>query len=77
MVHDDADPGPALLARTRRGVSVAADPAAIAAALRDLLQAKRTGGLAARFDLGHEAVADFHWDAISDRLAARLAAIAR
>lgn len=77
VVHDGADPAPALLARTRRGLSVAAEPAAIAAALQTLLQAKRTGGLAARFDLGHEAVADFHWDAISDRLAARLAAIAR
>lgn len=77
VVHDDADPAPALLARTRRGVSVPAEPAAIAAALRELLQAKREGGLAARFDLGHAAVADFHWDAITDRLAARLAGIAR
>ncbi|MDY0022386.1 glycosyltransferase [Arenimonas caeni] len=76
VVHDAADPAPALLARTRRGLAVPAEPAAIGAALQDLLRAKREGGLAARFDLGDEAVADFHWDAISDRLAARLAAIA-
>lgn len=77
VVHDPADPAPALLARTRRGLAVPAEAAAIAAALRELLAAKRDGGLAARFDLGLEAVADYHWDAISDRLAARLAAIAR
>ncbi|ODS64144.1 MAG: hypothetical protein ABS41_03825 [Arenimonas sp. SCN 70-307] len=76
VVHDPADPAPALLASARRGLAVPADAAAITAALRELLAAKRGAGLAARFDLGLEAVADYHWDAISDRLAARLAAIA-
>lgn len=77
VVHDAADPAPALLAQTRRGIAVPAEPEAIAAALQALLRAKREAGLAGQFDLGHDAVADFHWDAISDRLAARLAAIAR
>jgi len=77
LFHDDEDPARRLVADTRRGLACPARHEDVAAALRELLALKRAGALATHFDLGPEAVADYHWDRIAARLAALLARIQR
>ncbi|KFL35735.1 hypothetical protein N788_07410 [Arenimonas donghaensis DSM 18148 = HO3-R19] len=75
VFHDDGDPAPALVQSTGRGLACPARADALATTLRELLALKRGGELGARFDLSPEAVADYHWDAITARLSALLAGL--
>jgi glycosyltransferase involved in cell wall biosynthesis len=75
LFHDAGDPAPGLVQSTRRGLACAARTDAVASTLRELRELKRSGALAARFDLTADAVAEYRWDAIAGRMAALLASL--
>jgi hypothetical protein len=75
LFHDSGDPAPGLVQSTRRGLACAARTDVVASTLRELLELKRSGALAARFDLTADAVAEYRWDAIAGRMAALLASL--
>jgi glycosyltransferase involved in cell wall biosynthesis len=75
VFHDAGDPAPGLVQSARRGLACAARADAVASRLRELLELKRRGALAARFDLTADAVAEYRWEAIAGRLAALLASL--